>query len=435
MTSLTLSNKESSFARMERVLGSQNFFLFALALFVLFRLALLLFVPIEQGSDAAWYHNRAVAIASGLGYTERGVPTAYWPVGYPAFLGLLYSVFGTSPVVGQIANLVLAIASVLLLHTLVKTHFRSILAANLSVLLLAVYPNAVGYIPVLANETLIIFLLLLGSLILLSRLTIGRLCAAGLVFGLGCLIKPQLVFFPGVFLLIRLWMGREPRNFRQLVIFGMTVYVCMAAVLIPWAVRNTLVFGDIVLVSTNSGATLLTGNNPTADGGYSPDDPLVAEIRRTVETQVESDRRARRLAVEWIKENPGRFIALLPLKVWHLWVKDGESEWEYQRGYAHYDENWLAFRTVRWINQLYYVALMAVFAVAIAMALRRPRSGFGDQPLLCIAVFLCVYLSLISMVFSGQPRFHAIAMPFIIAACAATLARWLRRPDGDQRPG
>jgi phosphoglycerol transferase MdoB-like AlkP superfamily enzyme len=41
-------------------------------------------------SDAKWYFDRAVSIVHGNGYAFDGVPTAFWPVGYPGFLALLF---------------------------------------------------------------------------------------------------------------------------------------------------------------------------------------------------------------------------------------------------------------------------------------------------------------------------------------------------------
>jgi hypothetical protein len=72
------------------------------------RLGLILAVPIDQYSDNLWYYNRGISIGSGQGYSEGGVPTAYWPPGWPRFLGPLFWLFGPSALVGQIANLTLS---------------------------------------------------------------------------------------------------------------------------------------------------------------------------------------------------------------------------------------------------------------------------------------------------------------------------------------
>ena len=69
----------------------------------------MLFVrPLEQSSDFLWYYQRAVEIASGSGYAERGVLTAFWPVGWPGFLAALFAITGPSVLAGQLSNLVFA---------------------------------------------------------------------------------------------------------------------------------------------------------------------------------------------------------------------------------------------------------------------------------------------------------------------------------------
>lgn len=185
----------------------------------------------------------------------------------------------------------------------------------------------------------------------------------------------------------------------------------MAAVLVPWAVRNSQIFGKVVLVSTNEGATLLTGNNPSADGGYVGNDPLVAQRNFSVPDQVESDRRATKLAIEWIKENPGRFVELIPLKIWSLWSKDGEAEWGYQADYSHYQQYKSIFRSARWANQVFY-SLLLVGALVAFIPIVRNRHSLA-WPWVLFGYCLMFYLTTISIVFSGQPRFHFPAMPWV----------------------
>ena len=70
-------------------------------------------------SDAAVYDRLARDLASGVGYVnEEGLPTAYMPVGYPAFLAAIYMIFGHSWTAGVIANAFVSSLSVLLAYIL-----------------------------------------------------------------------------------------------------------------------------------------------------------------------------------------------------------------------------------------------------------------------------------------------------------------------------
>jgi hypothetical protein len=208
-------------------------------------------------------------------------------------------------------------------------------------------------------------------------------------------------------------------------------------VMLPWTLRNFRVFGEVVPVSTNGGMTLLTGNNPSARGGYTEDDPLVTTLVRTVATQLQVDREARARAQKWIAENPSRFVALMPLKLFRLWAPDGEAEWAYQDGYARYDQYRLVFRTVRVINQIYYTALLLGFAWAAAlMFLRRATISQRAIDWWALPYALALFPSLIALVFSGQSRFHYPVMPFVAMSCAGLLTRQATRtaPESSSSP-
>jgi len=181
--------------------------------------------------------------------------------------------------------------------------------------------------------------------------------------------------------------------------------------------------------------TLLTGNNPSARGDYTPDDPLVTSITRTVENQLEVDKEARRRGMAWIKENPARFAALMPMKAFRLWAPDGEAEWLYQLGSPLYADHATVFRAMRYANQAYYTLLMLGFGFAGFLLVTRRRQLSPtriDWWLLPYAIAL--YPTLIAMVFSGQSRFHYPAMPFVAMCCGWLLAEWISQgnaPDSD----
>src|SRR5918996_3016469 len=110
------------------------------AVFVGVRLFILL-IPVTPFSDAAWYFRAASRIAAGLGYSERGILTTYWPPGWPGTLAILFQVFGPSVVAAQLFNLSCAILSAFLIYDIGRRIFHSELSARLGLLLVAIYPN------------------------------------------------------------------------------------------------------------------------------------------------------------------------------------------------------------------------------------------------------------------------------------------------------
>jgi hypothetical protein len=393
------------------MLSDRRFVPVCFVLYMAVRVAVLFVRPLEQTSDFLWYFDSARGLAAGAGYTDQGALTAFWPVGWPAVLGMLFRIFGSEALVGQIANLAFSAAAFWLTVVFGTAAFRSPLAARAAVLLLTLYPNQIGYVPLLSTE-LFFEALLLGGVLLLLR---ERAVLAGLVFGLAALTKSQAILIPAVLLVSALPFARALR-------LGAVVYVVALLVIVPWTWRNHEVFHAFIPVSSNGGWTLLTGNNPQASGGYTPDTVLAAGITHDPAQQVAMDHLARSRAVAWIEANPSRFLRLLPKKVFHLWAPDGESEWFYQRGYAGYDAHVLFFRALRVLNQAYYVVLLLLAVPAMWLVPRREAWAASG-------VALMVYTTLVSIVFSGQSRFHASLMPFIALYAGWTLVRFSSSPQ------
>lgn len=397
--------------------GDGTFILSVCLLSVLVRLPLLM-IDVAPTSDFGWYFDRAKEIAAGAGYAEGGVLTAFWPVGWPGFLGGLLRLFGPHVVVGQCANLVLSTLNVCLVAAIGRRLFPSSGVWRLAALLIAVLPNQIGYVPLLSVEIFFEFLLLLGFLMMLSQSSVALL-AAGLVFGVAALTKSQAVFLPVLIALPLLIFRAGWRGLGAYVRTVALTSVAMMVVIVPWITRNYTVFDAFIPISTNGGYTLLTGNNPSARGGFTPGDTLVADLSTDPRNQVQTDRVARERAWHWIEQNKVAFLKLIPAKVWLLWSGDGEAEWMYQKGYRDYETYRVLFRAVRALNQMIYWVVLGLSIVSLPALLRRRRS----LPVWSYSGWcLMAYFTMISIVFSGQSRFHFALMPFIAlyAAWAVT---------------
>lgn len=399
------------------VLDARYFLPSCFILYVALRAAVLVLLPVTPSSDAAWYVGRAVEIASGAGYAEHGTLTAFWPVGWPGLLGGLFWLFGPAVAVGQVANLIFAALAFWLVVIIGSEFFGDRRVGRLAALLLTIYPNQVWYVPVLWTEIFYGFLLLLG-IWLLSRKQLGWTAAAGAVFGIATLTKAQTPLLPPL-LLAAEWLIARPRpNFVGTM--GRVLVVCLATscVVAPWTVRNHAVFGHMIPVSTNGGITLLTGNNSSATGDYTPGDPIAADLLGRVGDQVEADRIARSRAITWIAAHPRDFLQLMPRKFWRLWGPDGEGEWAYQAGYSGYQAHAVLFRAVRLLNQAFYCLLIALALLSLLLIPRRIVQAFPSCAFGWVAV---LYFTAISLVFSGQSRFHFALMPWIALYASWTI--------------
>lgn len=394
--------------------------------------ALLILLDVTPWSDAAYYFDRASELASGQGYlSPEGNPTAFWPPGWPMALSLAFRVFGPSVAVVGLFNLICAAISGVLLLLLARRLSGSELAARLAVLLIALYPNNAAYVPLALTEVFYTALLLAICWLLIEPHRPGWLIGAGLLLGVASLVKAQtLVLVP---LVLGIALLRAPRFWQAVpatMVKGLALGALAAIVILPWSFRNERALGQFVLVSTNGGVTLATGNNASATGGYADNDPafLALQARKHALGEIAFDAEAKRLGSDWIRANPGAFLRLLPAKFFKLWGPDGEAIWNYEIGAPSYAAHVTLYRAVRLANQAWYWMLLGLFALAALVQLRRRRRGHAplfDWWLLPYGI--AAYPTMICLIFSGQTRFHYPAMPFIAISAAWLLADWLEQ--------
>ena len=128
------------------------------------RLLYILLIPTTPDiADSKWYYETAINLASGKGLMYNGKLTAYWPMGYSAFLGALFWMFGSSILIAKLANVVLYMGVLLFSYLLSKKFFSSEFISRISLFILALYPNHISYSAEIMSETLFLFLFMTGA--------------------------------------------------------------------------------------------------------------------------------------------------------------------------------------------------------------------------------------------------------------------------------
>ncbi|MDO7842477.1 glycosyltransferase family 39 protein [Sphingomonas immobilis] len=394
------------------------------------RLALALALPQQPISDGLWYMDHAAEMARGLGYQEAGYVTAFWPVGYPAVLAAAMSLLGPTLSAAILLNLIATAAIVLLIVRIGAQLGLDGLATRIAAALYALYPAHIVYAGQPVSETvatavaMAAFALLIGA----RGRRWGSL-AAGLLFGIATLMRPQMMFFPAG-MLVAMALTLRDFGWRGALRAALPLYLALAAVVTPWSLRNAAELGAAVPVSTNGGIALYYGANDRATGDwYAWERTPVWDAtgvgipyKQHIVEQVELDRRFKALAVDWIKRNPGRWTALGFRKMALLWERDSDAFWALDIGYPALAT---PIAAVRVFNQLCYFAILALGLSALGVALpalwRRERLA----PLLMLAC-MPAFATLTAFAFTGQGRYHYPAMPFLFVAAGWTLAALLR---------
>jgi hypothetical protein len=389
---------------------------------VMVRLLWVVLVSSSPASDFAWYYQRGLEIAEGQGYTVDGVPTAYWPIGYPAFLGSIFWSLGPNLVYAQLANVLLYVGILHLSYRIARELFSSESTGRMTILLLAFYPNHIAYSSLVSTETLYLFLLLLGTaaLVLRTRNDIWKGISTGLIFGAACLVKPQTIFIP---LLLILVLHLRRGNARRLVKMVLAVYLTLGAVIMPWTVRNYSMFGDLIYISNNGGVTLFIGNNPHASGTYMPFEGKLESLLALDpgDDEHDVDVKARKYAVDYMLEHPARTLSLCAIKLYYVYREDVEGVKWNEPATIWNDGQEGGQRAISWfligVAQNYYLCAMAAFVLYLMLLFS--EAGPGKVPTL--GLWLIAYFSLIYSVTIGISRFHFPLMPWILMYVACLL--------------
>jgi 4-amino-4-deoxy-L-arabinose transferase-like glycosyltransferase len=371
---------------------------------------------------------------------------AYRTPGYIGFLALLYMVDHNWGLAAAAQAFLGALASGLLVVLAARTLSRRV--GIVAGVLHAIWPTAIVYVPVIAGDNLLVFLLVAGLTCLTGAHT-GRwrwwlATGAGLCFGLMMLTRPSSLFlFPGYALLClynplqRVWRPRV-----LLLLIALT-----GAIMTPWLVRNALLGYGFPLFSTQGGYALWWGNNwLTSDGGNPapprfPGDSWMPELKQHHFFQQK--------ALDWIRSDPGRYLALSAVRLVRLFgtqpdVWAAKYYWPsaqndrlmcatyWKEEYPPADVK--AGRALENRNRLWEqrarVVVAPVMLLAVLLAMTRPRRfAFVLLPLWSYAI--CLALT----VFAG--RYRVTSDPLVFVCLAALLVdlwsgtretgRWVHR--------
>ncbi len=263
---------------------------------LLLRLTYLLEVSRAPDFDApqfeAQYHDYwARSLLTGdwtppAGVTDPEIPNRpyFRPPGYPFFLALVYRLTGPGYFWPRVLQMVIGLASCLLLFSLARHGFGGP-AALFATAILAVYWVFIFFEAELLAVSLLV-LLLLAALSLAVRwqqgLTIPRALGAGVLLGLATLVRPNAAVLVPAFLLWAGWLTWRRSGRAAVTRSGFlrpALVLTAAAVLttVPATLRNHRVARDLVWITSNAGVNLFVGTHPDSDG-YRPGVAELGEI-------------------------------------------------------------------------------------------------------------------------------------------------------------
>lgn len=304
--------------------------------------------------DPRTYHGLALNLMTGEGYkkqspkfdpNERSLrwaypdePEALWPPGYPAFLALIYKLFGINLTAVIIAQILLAVAGcgfIMLATTQLWGPRAGVIAGvlyslePLSVQLSNTIWSEALYLPLIAG---VVFLIVAFLTAPDARKQYVYLALLGAMLGAAAWVRvtafPLMIALTGGVLLGQ-WYWQ--RDWRRACLGALTLTLTFGAVVAPWYWRNYQLFG-VWAFSTSSAYNLLAGIGHRGD-----QDALfrrayeAAERAGETPEQLNPFQRARywrQVALEEWRKAPVDNLFLYIRRLGVVMVSSGASGWE-----------------------------------------------------------------------------------------------------------
>ncbi|GAB4159270.1 MAG: hypothetical protein Fur0037_26510 [Planctomycetota bacterium] len=241
--------------------------------------------------DAAFHDYWANALATGdwsppehFADPQIGCFPFFRPPGYPYFLAAIYALFGRSPQAAAAVQMALGLLNAFLAFRAARKWFGEgvglVTAAGMGLAWSLVYFEGELLEPTLCVTLLLGFLSLWGRLLEAPwdagapAWALG--CATGAILGLCALVRPNALALAPV-LVGSLWLAARGRGGRRILSRASFFVLGLLLAIAPAAIRNYVVAGDFVAISSNAGVNLRIGNCEGADG-YTPRIPDLDRI-------------------------------------------------------------------------------------------------------------------------------------------------------------
>ncbi len=433
------------------------------------RLVFILEFPLVQGDTEmyaeiarTWLHDGTFGMEEADGIT----PTYIRLPGYPAFLAVVFTLAGDSPGMRPVmyAQLLIDLFTCLVIARLALALFSERIAWT-AFLIAAMCPFTANYVALPLTETLSIFATAVAAL--LAVVGLQRLDQRGPWVWIGCgaaiassiLLRPDgmlLLLALGVYLGWRWWRTSDASTRGAITRAGLIVLIVALLPLVPWTIRNHLVFhqfqplapryantpdefvahgynlwirtwvADYVSVEEFFWKMPGEGEGEEVNATELPDRAfdsaeqreqtvaLIADYNRARRVTPELDQRFAALARERIRHAPLRYYAWLPaLRMADVWLRPrtemlplGTRWWEFD------DPPESATAIAMGFLNLFLVG-------AAAFAAWRHRAVPGVACLLTIVALRTLFLGTME---NPEPRYTLECYPIVLGLAAATIA-------------
>jgi 4-amino-4-deoxy-L-arabinose transferase-like glycosyltransferase len=370
-------------------------------------------------------------------------PASSYAPGLPWFVAGVYRLTGGVHLTLALVLLALLSAAAIPMTFVLGKRMAGSVAGLVGATAFAAYPALLEYQGMLLTEPLAAFLLSAGLVTFLwatERRSTWAWLGSGVLLGALALVRPEYLAIAA--LLPPAWLAREAIRGRLRQAWAMAAISLLGTVVVlaPWTIRNEIVLGRTVPISTGGGKALFIGTYLDADGdgpklrelllarrpalrerlsrGGRVDDPrrlvlervlnhVAAERYPSLETDAALARLGRENLENDITEEPLRFAGLLVGKAYETWIDAPREVMERQP--------WRALQL-----GILILALLGLGALAVRRRFEAVACGLVVAYMTAVGAFLI-----------ASPRRELVMLPLLTAlagvgvtACTDSLARW-----------
>lgn len=340
-----------------------------------------------------------MSLVNGLGFTD-GTLMARRPPLFPCFLALIYMLSGHDYMVVRIIQALIGALTCLNIYLIGRQVFDKDVG-KIALLIASICPFLVYYTGALLTENIFTFLLSLSVLQLLKfreKPDLRNAAFAGGLLGLVALTRPVILALP-VFIVF--WLVIALEDVKRAIIGFVIVVLFMALIIMPWTIRNYLVFHQFVPIQTHGGQDFCHYNKVFSYNDLEGPEGEMIESNLEIEklSEVELDRYYWRRGIEDIMAAPSNYVRVCVRKFIHFW-----------RPFPQTGFTSIVTRKEQIISLLSCGLLLPFFIIGFIVSLR-------NKTTLLMHIFILYFTFVSTFIFYGSIRFRFSNITFHHSLC------------------
>jgi 4-amino-4-deoxy-L-arabinose transferase-like glycosyltransferase len=381
--------------------------------------------------DTVLWYNAGLDLAAGDGFVHPSgdTPTGIFPPGYVVTLAGLSLLPGDGVSAARALNVASSIVIVVGSYYLASRLWNE-RAGLIAAAIMALLPSNIFFSSLLLRELVfaagvVVLLSLTLAWSLRDDVRLPAIVALGLVAGLLAEVRPE--GFLLALAIVVVW-AIVYRSIPRTAAYASLLLLGMAALMVPWAIRNYVVFDEVLVLGTSGGAILYEAHQPESrgDGNWTLPLTLSLEFQEVPlpEREAEINAEGTSEALDYAVHNIPRELELAAHRFAGFYRGDASHLVyfgpEVASGNASISDDWID--VWRAVANSYYFIMLGVMLAGGPFWVRRFRREHA-----LVVVPIAIYSLAWAMLFVGHNRYHfPLLSQFAILAAIGADAIWQR---------